>query len=496
MHRIILRSFEPPADVAPVSVRRSPGIEFPLSTPPAVAIVCAGRNSAEFLGEALDSALTQSIPCEVVYSDDFSTDDSLHVALSFLDRGLRVLPSETHQGVCAARNRGGRATSAPYLIHLDSDDRLPPDFAEQHLRAMGPGVPFAYGPAIAFGNESTHFPVIPWEEYDLWRHNTVNTSAIYARWAFNAAGGWQESADVPTMWDFDLAIRAQRHGTPRMSTAVLHYRQHDACFSHSIGETEEANRIEYAESIRRKNARVCIGSIVSGRLPGLFPAWLDAVRSAALFAHLPTAPKLLLLLHDGALDQLNQYRDALKGCDDVFSSVEIQSLRREVPQTPEMARRNGVAVLLAEASARLHATCAADLLWLIEDDILVPRSSLRELFAAITAGSLPPLGISGVYKNRHALAQGKCLGGWIKHGRREEPADFSRMLQLVDFVGTGCLLFWTNRPGTPKVWNSHCGIETQPAHDFAWSERVGENLFIHGGVRCGHAQSETEIIPA
>jgi glycosyltransferase involved in cell wall biosynthesis len=494
MHRVSLQSFELSGDGESATVHPSLGIEYPVRTPPAVSIVCAGRNNAKYLSEALDSALTQTIPCEVVYSDDFSTDDSLQVAISFLDRGLRVLRSETHQGVCAARNRGARATSAPYLIHLDSDDRLPPDFAEQHLRAMESGVPFAYGPARAFGNKTTFWPVLPWDKYDLWRHNTVNTSAIYTRWAFDAAGGWQESADVPTMWDFDLAIRAQRYGTPRMSNAVLYYRQHDAGFSHSIGETEEANRVPYAESIRRKNARICIGSIVSGRLPGIFSAWLDAVRSAALFAHLHTPPKLLLLFHDGALNQLDQYLESLKGCDGVFSAVEIQSFRREVPQIPEMAHRDGVAALLAEASARLQATCASDLMWLVEDDILVPRSSLRELFAAITAGSVPPLGISGVYKNRHPQAQEKCLGGWIKNGKREEPVHFSPVLQPVDFVGTGCLLFWTNRPGTPKVWNSYCSIEAQPAHDFAWSERAGEQLFIHGGIRCGHARSETEFI--
>lgn len=166
-----------------------------------VSIIIAARNNGRYLEEAIRTAMAQTVACEVIYADDASNDNSLLIARSWEERGLVILPGYVHRGVCAARNRGAAVARGDYLVFLDGDDRLPKDFVARHQLAMAPGVPFVYGPARAFGDgphAQTLWAAPEWEHYDRWRCNTVNTSAMYARWAFDAAGGWSDR--VPTMW--------------------------------------------------------------------------------------------------------------------------------------------------------------------------------------------------------------------------------------------------------------------------------------------------------
>ena len=89
---------------------------------PRVSILITARNNGRFLREAIQSAFDQTFPCEVIYSDDCSTDDSLQVAGQFASRGLLILQSSRHLGVCEARNRAVRASTGTHLVHLDGDE--------------------------------------------------------------------------------------------------------------------------------------------------------------------------------------------------------------------------------------------------------------------------------------------------------------------------------------------------------------------------------------
>ena len=83
------------------------------------------------------------------------------------------------------------------------------------------------------------------------------------------------------------------------------------------------------------------------------------------------------------------------------------------------ARQPATSTLLARYSANVQSDHSFDVLWLVEDDILVPVKACHDLFHELTAGSNPPHGVSGVYQNRHTEVVGKkMLGGWIDAGKR------------------------------------------------------------------------------
>ncbi|MFO0917398.1 MAG: hypothetical protein U0872_03680 [Planctomycetaceae bacterium] len=293
------------------------------------------------------------------------------------------------------------------------------------------------------------------------------------------------------MWDWDLA-RAARFGTPRVSTAALDYRQHGESWSAQIQE-KDRSRGEFLAVVRRRNAHLAIGAVLSGRLPGLFPRWLDAMATATRRIETAEPPSLILL--DNSRDP--EFRDLVER--ELARHNETFRVMRVIPYpvtfswTTEKERRDRVAQFLAAAYQRLAAEMAADVHWFVEDDVLIPLDGGVQLWLSLTGGAVLPHGVSGCYRNRHLPE--RYVGGWWRSSRAEEPNAISREGKAfeVDFVGTGCLMYWPSR--TPDWTESH--VRGVPAHDWAWSARVKDLsglLLIHPAVNCRHAVDETTFL--
>ncbi len=92
-----------------------------------LSIVIASYNQAEWLPEAIESALAQDMPAEVIVVDDGSTDNSLSIACRY-DARLKVI-SQVNKGLSSARNTGIMNATGDYVLFLDSDDILMPNCA-------------------------------------------------------------------------------------------------------------------------------------------------------------------------------------------------------------------------------------------------------------------------------------------------------------------------------------------------------------------------------
>lgn len=85
-------------------------------------IVIASYNQQEYLPDAIESALDQTVPCEVIVVNDGSTDNSLAVARSYEPR-IKVI-SQVNKGLPSARNTGIMNATGDYILFLDADDIL------------------------------------------------------------------------------------------------------------------------------------------------------------------------------------------------------------------------------------------------------------------------------------------------------------------------------------------------------------------------------------
>jgi glycosyltransferase involved in cell wall biosynthesis len=113
----------------------------------AVDVVVPTYNSLEFLPEAVASALAQTHRNPHVYVvDDGSTDGTADYLAAVEDSRVSVIRKE-NGGPSTARNVGIRASSAPYIALLDSDDLWYPHKLERQLETIerSPDVALVHG---------------------------------------------------------------------------------------------------------------------------------------------------------------------------------------------------------------------------------------------------------------------------------------------------------------------------------------------------------------
>src|SRR5829696_8499022 len=101
---------------------------------PLVSVVIPCYNQAHFLGEAIESVLSQSYRhFELIVVDDGSTDETSEVASRY--EGVRLIRQE-NQGLSGARNTGIGHSGGEFLVFLDADDRLLLGALEAGLRCF------------------------------------------------------------------------------------------------------------------------------------------------------------------------------------------------------------------------------------------------------------------------------------------------------------------------------------------------------------------------
>lgn len=123
-----------------------------------VSIIIPCYNQAEYVGESIESALKQTYEnLEIVCINDGSTDNSSEVIKSYAEKYKNIvfLDEKTNRGVCCARNMAIAASSGEYILPLDADDKIEPQYVEKAARVLhnNPKVGIVYCKADFFGRK-------------------------------------------------------------------------------------------------------------------------------------------------------------------------------------------------------------------------------------------------------------------------------------------------------------------------------------------------------
>jgi glycosyltransferase involved in cell wall biosynthesis len=99
-------------------------------------IIVPVYNGADFIERCIESILKQSFKdYECLLLDDGSTDDSLSILSKYSARDARFkVISGENVGVARVRNKGIDVASGEYIVFIDQDDYIEPDFCDVHLR--------------------------------------------------------------------------------------------------------------------------------------------------------------------------------------------------------------------------------------------------------------------------------------------------------------------------------------------------------------------------
>lgn len=104
---------------------------------PRISVVTIAYNVAEFVRDALDSALRQGYPnLEIILVNDGSDDTAaLELAIAPYQHRIKYI-KQPHRGSAAARNAGIRAATGEFVAMLDGDDVWEPDYIRVQLDAL------------------------------------------------------------------------------------------------------------------------------------------------------------------------------------------------------------------------------------------------------------------------------------------------------------------------------------------------------------------------
>ena len=159
-----------------------------MNTLPAVSVIIPVYSGSRYLPRAIDSALSQNVPREIIVINDASPEDVDSVIAPYLDTGdVIYLKNPQNIGAAESRNRGVRHALGKYVAFLDADDYWEPQKLRKQITLLEKNdyVLCATGRELILPDGSSTGRVISVPETityrDLLKHNCINCSSVVIR---------------------------------------------------------------------------------------------------------------------------------------------------------------------------------------------------------------------------------------------------------------------------------------------------------------------------
>jgi glycosyltransferase involved in cell wall biosynthesis/GT2 family glycosyltransferase len=215
--------------------RRIAAGDFPEPGSPDVTVVIPVHDNADFLEEALASVYEQTHQSwEIVVVDDGSTDPAVVSFLDSLDRPRLRLHRQENRGLPAARNAGMKLARGEFLVPLDSDDELAPEYMARLLEALrrDPRAGFAHCLARLHGDIEAIWIPRPFNPYWQLLENAVIGCVLMRAAAWESVGGYDETMTSGNEdWELWLRLTGAGWGQVRVEEPLFSYRKHGVSMS-------------------------------------------------------------------------------------------------------------------------------------------------------------------------------------------------------------------------------------------------------------------------
>ncbi len=223
-------------------------------------VVIPCHNYGRYLAEAVESVLANDADFEIHIVDDASSDETSQVAANFarLYPNVTHLRNETKRGPGYSRNRGIEAVESAFVVLLDADDRIGPNYLFQAARVLMNGADVAnpdanlFGPLAAALGPGEDRWVVPESTTlrMLLNRNTVHYCSAFRREFWKQAGCIDEA--MPCWMDYEFWIRVAEAGARIHALHGDHffYRQHGS----NLTATAKTMERELRAYLRKKHS--------------------------------------------------------------------------------------------------------------------------------------------------------------------------------------------------------------------------------------------------
>lgn len=199
---------------------------------PKVSVIIPCYNQGQYLAESIGSVLASGYDdVEIIVLDDGSTDPETCRILDRLDYPKTSLIRQENRGLAAARNRGIAGATGRFILPLDADDRIGPEYLGQAVAALqaDPQLGIVYCRAERFGAESGPWRLAPASRVRMMLGNVIFCSALYRRDDWQMVGGYDELLRRGWEdWDFWLSLLELGRTVRCLPLVGFFYRKHPA----------------------------------------------------------------------------------------------------------------------------------------------------------------------------------------------------------------------------------------------------------------------------
>lgn len=152
-----------------------------------------------------------SEPLEVVVADDGSTDDTEQIVREFAKSASFPVSFTTHPHhgfrVGRSRNEGVAASGAPYLVFVDGDCVLPPDYLRSHLNYRRPHVVWTGDAARLTKEQTAELSLRRVAAGDFWKLvSPSERRRLHQSWLKSHFYRWTGSSNKPRLYGGGVGI--------------------------------------------------------------------------------------------------------------------------------------------------------------------------------------------------------------------------------------------------------------------------------------------------
>ena len=157
---------------------------------PKISVVIPCWNQAQYLPEAIESVLAQTLkPHEVIVVNDGSPDDTRYIAKSYPE--VKYI-EQVNKGLASARNTGIMNMTGDYFYPLDADDKMYPNCVERVSRVIEETDADIVAPSFrCFGEQTGEVILMPEPQFnDFKAGNRIGYFSAIKKQALLEIGGY------------------------------------------------------------------------------------------------------------------------------------------------------------------------------------------------------------------------------------------------------------------------------------------------------------------
>ena len=205
---------------------------------PKISVIIPCFNQAEFLEECVDSVLQQTMTdFEIIVVDDGSTDEKSKEILDAFKKPKTKIIRQQNMGLVGARNTGVKNARGKYILPLDCDDKISPNFLELCSKYMdkNKNCGICGGLTEFFGSKTGVWDLPKYSFPEILLGNRMVCTHMYRKTDWEKVGGYDPNMKYGLEdWDFWLSIIELGRDVHQFDEILFYYRKHGNTMIHNL----------------------------------------------------------------------------------------------------------------------------------------------------------------------------------------------------------------------------------------------------------------------